>query len=204
MMGEAGFDDPLIVASNDLDEDLIADLKRQGAKINAWGVGTHLITAGENPAFNGVYKLVAIHENGAWNPRVKVSSNIEKATDPGRKQLLRYYAEDGAPLGDVMYLDSETPPGGGTIRGRSRTWPQHETRITGVARAELLLQPVFVNGKRMRPPKPAAAARERALTQIAALPEECKRMRNPEIYKVLLSARMAELKDAMVEAAGGG
>ncbi|HPK00614.1 MAG TPA: nicotinate phosphoribosyltransferase, partial [Candidatus Hydrogenedentes bacterium] len=82
MMTEAGLKDPLIVASNDLDEDLIADLKRQGARINAWGVGTHLITSNDCPALSGVYKLVAVAQGEAWRPKIKISSNIEKATDP--------------------------------------------------------------------------------------------------------------------------
>ena len=82
---QAGFPDPLIVASNELDEDLIADLKRQGARINSWGVGTHLITASDHPALGGVYKLVAVRQNGgAWEPRIKLSSNPAKMTDPGR------------------------------------------------------------------------------------------------------------------------
>jgi nicotinate phosphoribosyltransferase len=104
MMTEAGLEDPLIVGSNDLDEDLIADLKRQGAKINAWGVGTHLITAHDCPALNGVYKLVAVHDGAAWQPRMKISSNIEKATDPGRKQLVRYYDAEDHPIGDVIHM----------------------------------------------------------------------------------------------------
>src|SRR5690606_15560162 len=118
MMIDAGLEDPLIVASNDLEEDLIADLKRQGAKINAWGVGTNLITSHDCPALNGVYKLVAVREGGAWVPRMKISSNLEKATDPGCKKLVRYFGRDGAPVGDVMYLHDETCPEHGVVWGR--------------------------------------------------------------------------------------
>ena len=84
----------------------IADLKRQGAKINAWGVGTHLITAFDCPALGGVYKLTAImNDNGAWQPRMKLTSNADKATDPGRKQIVRCLDADGRPLGDVLALE---------------------------------------------------------------------------------------------------
>ena len=108
MFTEAGFPDPLIVASNELDEDLIADLKRQGARINSWGVGTHLITSSGHPALSGVYKLVAVQEDGgAWEPRIKLSSNPAKMTDPGRKRLVRYYDEAGHPLADLIRLDGE-------------------------------------------------------------------------------------------------
>ena len=100
MFTQAGFDNPLIVASNELDEDLIADLKRQGAPINSWGVGTHLITASDYPALGGVYKLVAVSANGTdWEPRIKLSSNPAKMTDPGRKRVVRYYDGAGRPLG---------------------------------------------------------------------------------------------------------
>ena len=204
MMREAGFEDPLIVASNDLDEDLIADLKRQGAKINAWGVGTHLITSFDCPALNGVYKLTAVHEDGAWRPRMKTTSNVEKATDPGRKQLVRYYDTDGHPVGDMMFLSHETWPESGTVTGRIRTWPHRHSRIRGAVRAEPLLQPVFADGKRVDPAPPITDVRQRALDQMAALPEEFKRLRNPEFYEVALSEEMCELKDSHLPGPQGG
>lgn len=204
MMAEAGFPDPLIVASNDLDEDLIADLKRQGARINAWGVGTHLITAYDCPALNGVYKLVALYDGNRWEPRIKISSNPDKATDPGRKQLIRYYDVHGSLLGDVMYLDDETWPVQGRIEGRMRALPHHRHLLDGAARAESLLQPMFRGGKRVSPPHPINELRNRAREQIAALPEEFKRLRNPEIYQVLLSNRIGVLKDHLLTDPSGG
>lgn len=197
-MMEAGLENPLIVASNDLDEELIVDLKRQGAKINAWGVGTHMVTAYDNPALSGVYKLVAIHENGAWQSRMKISSNIEKATDPGRKQLVRYFDEEGHPMCDVMYLDSETPPDAGIVRGRNRTWPHRKASMGVASRGEILLQTVFAGGHRTLESPSLTAVRDRALAQIAALPEEFKRMRNPHIFQSLLSEELGQLKDNML------
>ena len=92
MLDEAGFPDAVISASNDLDEYLIESLKLQGAVITSWGVGTNLITAKDNPAFGGVYKLAAIRdENGAFIPKIKLSENTEKVTNPGNKTIYRIY-----------------------------------------------------------------------------------------------------------------
>jgi len=194
----AGLEDPLIVASNDLDEELIADLKRQGARINAWGVGTHLITAYDAPALSGVYKLVAIRDGNSWQSRMKISSNVEKATDPGRKQLVRYADGAGHPFCDVIYLDGEARPESGPVRGRSRSWPHRTVHAATPASEEELLRPVFAGGKRLEPSPSIHDIRARALAQIAALPEELKRMRNPHIYDVMLSEELGTLKDQML------
>ncbi len=198
MMREAGLDEPMIVASNDLDEDLIADLKRQGARINAWGVGTHMITAYDAPALPGVYKLVAIKNDNGWQPRMKITSNIEKATDPGRKQLVRYYDAEGHPLGDVLYLEGEQWPESGLIEGRAQKHPHAARRIENAASARLLLETVFERGRRIRKTLPLKDIRDYALQQRDRLPEEYKRLRNPEIYRVLLSRQLGELKDELL------
>ncbi len=196
MMTEAGLEDPLIVGSNDLDEDLIADMKRQGARLNAWGVGTHLITAYDAPALNGVYKLVAVHDGSAWQPKMKTTSNFEKATDPGRKQVIRYYDTEDHPLCDVMYLIEETWPERGPIEGRLRKQPHMKSRRTGAVRAEVLLQPVFRDGRRIDPRRSIHDLRTHARVSMSSLPDEFKRLRNPEIYHVLLSNRIGDLKDS--------
>jgi nicotinate phosphoribosyltransferase len=193
-MREAGFKDPLIVASNDLEEDLIADLKRQGAKINAWGVGTHLITSHDNPALNGVYKLVAVREGDAWTPKFKISSNVAKATDPGRKNVVRYFNDAGEPLGDVLYGADETWPERGDVAARRRDQPHLPATIRGAAKGEALLQTVFEDGRIVGPQPDVSAIRSRALEQIAAIPEEFKRLRNPEIYSIHLSPALGALK----------
>ncbi len=198
LMRAAGFDDPLIVASNDLDEDLIADLKRQGARINCWGVGTHLITSHDCPSLNGVYKLVAVEEDGVWLPRIKISSNPEKATDPGRKQVVRYFDEERLPIGDVLYDADEDWAIHGNVLGRRRTQPHLETRLRGAADARPLLEEVLRDGQRVAATPPVPEIRRRALEQIAALPEEFKRLRNPEIYRVFLSGRTGRTKDELL------
>lgn len=199
MMIEAGLENPLIVASNDLEEDLIADLKRQGAKINAWGVGTQLITSHDCPALNGVYKLVAVRAGDGWEPRMKISSNLAKATDPGRKTLMRYFGRDSAPIGDVMYLHDESCPGSGLVLGRHRTSPHLNVRIGEAYSAQNLLQPVFVGGVRCVEPRAIDDIRQYALAQIAALPDEFKRLRNPEVYRVALSAKVGEMKEERLQ-----
>lgn len=201
MMIEAGLEDPLIVASNDLDEDLIADLKRQGAKINAWGVGTHMITSRDCPSLNGVYKLVAVREEQKWTPRIKISSNPEKATDPGSKRPIRYFDADGHPVGDVMLLENEEPPEpvAGVVSGRPRTHPHLAVRLQGVSRGVDLMQTVFEDGARKIARVPIQEVRRYALDQIAALPDEFKRLRNPEVYRVLLSETAGSLKEKMIE-----
>jgi nicotinate phosphoribosyltransferase len=198
MMTEAGFENPLIVASNDLEEDLIADLKRQGAKINAWGVGTHLITSHDSPALNGVYKLVALNEDGTWQPRIKISSNPEKATDPGKKQLVRYYDADDHPIADVLYADDESWEDSSKIKVRNRLQPQVPARLKNAARAEALLVPVFEDGKKIPTGANVHDVRRYAKSQIDVIPEEYRRLRNPEVYRVLLSERVASVKESLL------
>lgn len=196
---QAGFENPVIVASSDLDEDLIADLKRQGAKINVWGVGTQLVTAADQPYLGGVYKLTALREDGAWIPRIKISSNIAKTTNPGCKRAVRYYDAEGHPLGDVLYQCDEDWPRDGTVAGRRVVEPNLEVRLRDAARAEDLLVTVFDRGERIHPPQETRDVRARALDQIASLPPEYKRLRNPEVYRVLLSEQTGALKARMLQ-----
>ena len=203
MMHAAGFEDPLIVASNDLEEDLIADLKRQGARINAWGVGTKLITAYDYPALSGVYKLVAMKNDAGWRPRMKISSNMDKATDPGRKNLIRYYNERNEPIADMLHEVGEDWPeavDNGYIVGRRRTMPHLSVRIREAVSGESLLQTVAENGRRTVDTPPVSGIRQRAQEQIAALPGEFTRLRNPEIYRVVLSQRIGDLKEELLNA----
>ena len=204
MFAEAGFDDPLIVASNELDEDLIADLKRQGAPINAWGVGTHLITSSDYPALGGVYKLVAVRETGKdWTPRIKLSSNLAKMTDPGRKRLVRYYDGAGHPLADVIRL-AEEPPDVIDPGQPAKPLPFAERHdltflraVWDAASCETLLEPVVKMGspsQTARAWRPSASARR---AQVAALPEELRRLRNPEIYAVGLSPEPCSREGAL-------
>lgn len=111
MLDEAGFPDAVISASNDLDEYLIDSLKVQGCKITSWGVGTHLITSKDWPSFGGVYKLAAIQDaqSGEFIPKIKLSENSEKITNPGNKKIYRIYEKDtGKIKADLICLVDET------------------------------------------------------------------------------------------------
>jgi len=198
LMAAAGFKDPLIVASNDLEEDLIADLKRQGAKINGWGVGTHLITSRDCPSLSGVYKLVAVHEAGRWQPKIKISSNVSKSTSPGLKNLVRYYDTNDVPIGDVLYNEDEHVPQQGKIIARDRLQTHLDVRLGDTARSESLLETVVEGGHVVKSMPGIGAVRQRAFDQIQILPDEYKRLRNPEIYRVLTSREIATMRENML------
>ncbi len=199
MFTQAGFADPLIVASNELDEDLIADLKRQGAKINSWGVGTHLITSSTFPALGGVYKLMAVQGGGGgWQPRIKLSSNLSKMTDPARKRVVRYRDGEGRPLADLMFLVDEDIPAGPQVPYVSRMDLAFLMELSEVASAEELLAPVLREGRRVGTSPPLSEVRDRARQEIARLPEELRRLRNPEIYRVGLSPALGRMKAEMI------
>jgi nicotinate phosphoribosyltransferase len=217
MFTEAGFENPLIVASNELTEDLIADLKRQGAPINSWGVGTHLITSSDYPALGGVYKLVAVKtEEDDWQPRIKLSSNPLKMTDPGCKQVVRYHDADGRYLADIVHLENEpaladlcgdldsgTQTGQGPILFADRHNPSYLRGIQGAAGSEQLLQTVMIDGVRVGPRPSLEEIRARARTQVASLPEETRRLRYPDIYTVGLSPSLMEVKVKLAAGAPG-
>ncbi len=210
MFTEAGFDHPLIVASNELDEDLIADLKRQGAPINSWGVGTHLVTSSDYPALGGVYKLVAVRpEGGVWEPRIKLSSNPAKMTDPGRKRLVRYYDGGDRPLADLIRLDDEDPdcidPGQAypPVPFAERQDLSFLRAVWDATRCEQLLRPVMTDGVRIDHRPSLEEIRARAIAQVGSLPEEIRRLRNPEIYAVGLSPRLAAEKVRLIRQAPG-
>ncbi len=202
MFVEAGFEDPLIVASNELDEDLIADLKRQGAKINAWGVGTNLITCKGDPALSGVYKLAAIDPGDGWQPRLKITSNVAKTTEPGRKRPVRYFDENDRPIGDVLYEWDETPLESGDIPGYDRQNLLQYHEIGGAVRCENLLRPVVEQGGRVQPPETLTGIKDRAAQQIASIAEEYKRLRYPALYPVTLSPKLTETKRRLLHANG--
>jgi nicotinate phosphoribosyltransferase len=210
MFVEAGFEDPQIVASNELDEDLIADLKRQGAPINSWGVGTHLITSSDYPALGGVYKLVAIRgDDGAWEPRIKLSSNPAKMTDPGCKRVIRYYDGANHPLADLIRLDDEAldviDPGqpAKPVPFAERYDLSFLRAVWDATRYESLLQPVMRDGVRVGKSPSLEEIRARTREQVASLPEELRRLRNPEIYSVGLSPRLAAEKVRLVRRSPG-
>jgi nicotinate phosphoribosyltransferase len=185
MLDEAGFPNAAIVASNDLDEQTIASLKEQGAAISVWGVGTKLITAFDQPALGGVYKLSAVRvKDGAWKHKIKLSEQASKISTPGIQQIRRFRL-DGASIGDMLY-DLDAPLKNDRVivdrsdLTRRKRFPDHAT-------FEDLLIPIFRRGKLVYEEPPIASIRERAQSQLASFHEGHKRFLNPHEYPVGLS-----------------
>lgn len=190
ILDEAGFADARIVASNDLDEHIIASLKEQGATIGVWGVGTRLVTAHDEPALGGVYKLAAVRTpGGAWRYTIKLSEQALKVSTPGVLQVRRFSSEAGF-IADAIY-DIERPPAG--------TWtivdPADLLRTKEIPpdlAHEDLLVPVFRGGRCVIDPPPLEAARQRAKDQISRLHSGVRRLVNPHAYPAGLELSLHE------------
>lgn len=193
MLDDAGFNDAKIVASNDLEENLIMDLKAQGAKIDAWGVGTKLITSAGCSALGGVYKLAAEEEDGKFVPRIKISENPEKITTPGCKKLVRFYdIESNVAILDLIMLEDEEIPDSEFIAFDSaNVWKKKKIKNFY---AKELHQQIFKNGRLVYSSIPLKDIKENAEKELNALPEEIKRLKNPHIYHVDLSKPLWDLK----------
>jgi nicotinate phosphoribosyltransferase len=194
----AGLSDARIIASNELDEHIISQLVTRKAPIDAWGVGTRLVTGGGDPALSGVYKIAAKEGAAGWIPVIKVSNNPEKTTNPGIKQVWRFSAQGGSPLADLICLDVEAVPS-----GRAYTFHHPDDyrsfTLSGYGGIRPLLSPVMKEGQVLRPRLPLAALRARAQENLSRLDGTYKRLINPHVYKVSLSARLKELKQRQIE-----
>ncbi|WP_066367038.1 nicotinate phosphoribosyltransferase [Neobacillus fumarioli] len=187
MLDEAGFKDAKIIASSDLDEYTIINLKAQGAKIDSWGIGTKLITAYDQAALGAVYKLVAIEdENGKMEDTIKISSNPEKVTTPGLKRIYRIINnKNNHAEGDYVALENEKLP-----EKRLHMFHPTHTYINKVVTnftAKELHEDIFVNGKLIYNIPSLEESREYLKQNLNSLWEEYKRTMNPEEYPVDLS-----------------
>ncbi len=201
LLDEAGFDRALIVGSNDLDEHLIASLKQQGARINAWGVGTKLVTAYDQPALGGVYKLGAVRASGGpWQYKVKLSEQTAKITDPGILQVRRF-AEGNEFIGDAIYDTARPFPSAFTIV--DPVDPFRRKHLAGEAAQEDLLVPIFRAGRRVYEPPRIDAIRDRVRDQLARLHPGIKRFVNPHAYPAGLELGLHELKARLILEARG-
>lgn len=182
MMDEAGFPDAKIYASNELDETIISELKRQGAKITAWGVGTNLVTAKDQPALDGVYKLSAIRgEDDAWHYKLKLSEQMLKISNPGILQVRRFLRQ-GEYVADAIY-DLKHP-----IQGDCKMVDlldsTKETILKAGMKYEDLLQPIFRKGECVYALPSLDQIRNRTFAQLACFPTGIKRFLNPHLYAV--------------------
>lgn len=192
ILDEAGFPRAVIAASNELDEHVISSLKQQGAKIDLWGVGTKLVTAFDQPALDGVYKLTAIREpGGSWRHRVKLSEQAAKVSIPGILQVRRFTRASEF-VGDMIYSE-DLPP----ADARVLVDPHDATRRKAIApdaHAEDLLVPVFRRGRLVYPEPALADIRARARGQLARLHAGVKRLLNPHEYPVGLDPQLFDLR----------
>jgi len=197
----AGLPEMKIVASNDLDEQLIASLKEQGARIDVWGVGTRLVTGGDQAALGGVYKLGAVREpGGAWRHRVKLSEQAAKTSNPGIQQVRRFSGPTGL-VADVIY-DEETGLGDAPVVVDPLD-PTRRKRIPAGTAFEDLLVPVVRAGRVVYERPPLAAVQARAREQVSRLHAGIRRFVNPHQYPVGLSLELHQLKTRLVLEARG-
>ncbi len=199
MLDDAGYPDCKIVASNALDEYLIRDTISQGACIDSFGVGERLITAKSSPVFGGVYKLVAVEEDGKIVPKIKISENIQKITIPDFKQIYRLYDnESGKAIADVLTnYDEEID----TTKPYEIFDPEHTWKRTTVENftARKLLVKVFEGGECIYQVPALEDVRKYCAEQIDTIWDEVKRFENPHKYYVDLSSRLWIIRHGLLE-----
>ena len=202
MLDEAGLTSCKIVASNSLDEYLIRDLMMQGAQIDTFGVGERLITAKSTPVFGGVYKLAAVEdEDGTIRPKIKISENTVKITNPHFKKVYRFYdKESGKALADELCVYDEkideTVPH--TIFDQNATW---KTKTLSSFTVRELQVPIFKNGECVYQVPALDAVKAYCADQLETLWDEVKRFENPHTYYVDLSEKLWYVKSGLLEAA---
>ena len=203
MLDEAGFENALICASGDLDEVLIRSLKEQGARIDTWGVGTKLITSADMPALGGVYKLAAVYEGGKEIPKIKLSDTTEKITNPGVKEVLRFYdAATGKAIADYITragekVDADKPL---TLFHPVETWKRMTIRNFTV---RSLREDLIKGGRRVAPARPLREIAAYRKAEMENFWEEYLRQDMPHIYKVDLSDELYRLKQELVRSFRG-
>ncbi len=204
MLDEAGFEDAIISASNDLDEFLITDLKRQGAKITSWGVGTNLITSKDCPSFGGVYKLAGLKEGDKFIPKIKISENSEKITNPGNKTIFRLYDKlTGKIRADLIAFADEVidPSQDLMLFDPIETWKKTLLR-GGTYKVRELLVPIFKNGECIYESPSTMEIAELCAKEKDTLWDETKRLVNPQKVWVDLSSQLYEVKKGLLDSMG--
>ncbi|SMP43860.1 nicotinate phosphoribosyltransferase [Neorhodopirellula lusitana] len=198
ILDDGGFPDASIVASNDLDERLIESLKYQGAKIDTWGVGTKLVTAFDQPALGGVYKLGAIRdEQGVWQYRIKLSEQSIKVSNPGILQVRRF-EKPSEHRGDMIYnieMHQELPTDVTMIDPADSTRRKH---FDADSQSADLLVPIFRDGANVYSTPTLQEIRQHVTTQIQRTPKGVQRFDNPHSYPVGLEKSLYETKAAMI------
>ncbi|OJJ23167.1 nicotinate phosphoribosyltransferase [marine bacterium AO1-C] len=192
ILDEGGFPNATIVASNDLDENIITSLKQQDAKINVWGIGTKLVTAYDQPALGGVYKIAALRNaNGDWDYKVKLSEQVVKVSNPGILQVRRYQ-KDGEYMADMIYNEVDGVPESPSIID-----PMDATRQRDIASDTTykdLLQPLFDQGKLVYQIPGIDEVKAHAAEELKLFHSGVKRFMNPHSYPVGLEKNLSDYK----------
>ncbi len=197
-LDRAGFSNTRIIVSDDLDEDTIRDLLLQGAKIDGWGVGTALITSKGCSSLGGVYKLAAEKlDDGTFLPRIKISENPVKVTNPGRKKVVRFYV-DGIANADLIMLDDELTPSGEPVLLFDPVHTYKQKTLTEYQVKELLV-PVMEDGRLVYLLPSLSEIQQHAREELKSISRETLRPKYPHVYHVDLSRKLWELKRNLVE-----
>jgi len=198
MLDEAGLHDVDIMASSDLDEEVILHLKMQGAKITSWGIGTKLITGGDWPALGGVYKLVAREKDGQLVPVIKLSEDIEKITTPGPKKTYRIInKETNKSEGDYVAFDYETVDDQ-PLKMFDPIFP-HKYKYVYNYEALDLMKPIYINGKQVYDLPSIEDIKAYHEQQINYIWDETLRLLNPQTYFVDLSLDVWQMKQDLIQ-----
>jgi len=207
-LDEAGLEDATICVSNDLTEEIITTLVNDEVPIDSWGVGTNLVTGGNQSALGGVYKLAAKRRpDGSFQPTIKVSNSYAKTTNPGIKQVYRFYGSDGIAIADLITLDEEEIRQGEDLIFYHPFTDGDLFLLRGgkYAKVEKLLNCVMKDGKICVPVRSLKEIQDYAKESQSHLHKSHKRLINPHIYKVSLSKKLKTLKhDLILEAKGLG
>ena len=202
MLDAAGFPDAVISASNDLDEFLIDSLKTQGATITSWGVGTHLITSKDCPSFGGVYKLAAVKgADGNFIPKIKLSENSEKVTNPGNKTIYRIYDnESGKIKADLICLVEEEFDSSKSLLLFDPAEPWKKTKLAGgTYTMREIMVPVFKNGECCYETPKVMDIRDYCAKELSTLWDETRRLVNPHKVYVDLSSKLYDIKIQLLD-----
>lgn len=197
-LDDAGLHNAKIAISNELTEEIVESLVLNGSPIDVWGIGTNLVTGGQESSFTGVYKLAAYQtENGAWQPVMKVSDNPGKITNPGIKQVWRLYNEDGSFKADVIGLLEETITAG-TSYCYYHPLNDYQNFSFSAAKVESLLSIKIKQGTLITDTEKLSVIHQRAACQLDCLHATSRRLLNPHIYKVSLTNTLFKLKQQLL------
>ena len=198
-LDKAGLTDSKIVVSNDLDEGIIHQLLTDGACIDTWGVGTNLVTGGSDSSFGGVYKLASKKINNHFIPTIKVSNNAIKTTNPGIKQVYRFYNKDGGAAADLIALEEESKPKGRPYTFYHPMYFHDKFTLNSYGKVKSMLSLKMKEGKKLKESQSIAELQKNVKMNLKCFDTSYKRIINPHIYKVSLSEKLKSLKASLLD-----